>query len=259
MKFISTKTIDKIGVITFNNDDKRNALCTDMLIEIEEAFDGFSNSDIRVVIIKSNSTAKVWCAGLNIKNLPDPGSDPLPYNHPLESLMRKIEDFQAPVIAMVTGTVWGGGFDLAITCDMIIGSPECSFAITPAKIGVPYNTSGLLHFLNVVEMNIAKEMFFTAKPLIADRAYNLGLINHLVNKDEIEDFTMNIATSISQNSPLSIRVVKEQLNLLGKAKSITPDIMERINYLRSKAYSSSDYQEGKSAFLEKRKPIFKGN
>ncbi len=258
MKFISTKTIDKIGIITFDNDEKRNALCVNMLMEIEQAFDDFSEADIRVMIIKSHTNAKVWCAGLNIKNLPNPGSDPLPYNHPLESLMRKIENFSAPVIAMVTGTVWGGGFDLAITCDMIIGSPECSFAITPAKIGVPYNTSGLLHFLNVVELNIAKEMFFTAQPLTSGRAYNLGLINHLVDKDEIDDFSMNIAHTISQNSPLSIRVAKEQLNLLGKAKSITPDIMERINYLRTKAYSSSDYQEGKNAFLEKRRPIFKG-
>lgn len=258
MKFIKSGVIDNVGIITLDNDEKRNALCDEMLIELENAFDDFSEKDIRVVIIRSNLDSKVWCAGLNIKYLPDPGKDPLPFSHPLENLMRKIENSKAPVIAMVTGSVWGGGFDLAVTCDIIIGSPECSFAITPAKIGVPYNTSGLLHFLNVFEMNIAKELFFTAEPINAGKAYNLGLLNHLVDKEDIEAFTYGMAKKITYNSPLSIGVIKEQLNLLGKARPVNPEVMERINELRSKAFTSQDFVEGKKAFLEKRHPVFKG-
>lgn len=258
MKYIKVNIDKKIASITFNNDQKRNSLNDQMLKELESAFKEFSKDEVRAVIIKSNPDSKVWCAGLNIEQLPEPGKDPLPFNHPLESLMRHIEDFNAPVIAMVTGSVWGGGFDLAVTCDIIIGTPNCSFAITPAKIGVPYNTSGLLHFLNVFEMNIAKELFFTAKPIIATRAYSLGLINHLIENDKINDFTYDMAKTITQNSPLSVSVIKKQLNLLGKARTITPETMESINELRSQAYSSYDYQEGKKAFLNKRHPIFKG-
>lgn len=258
MKFILKTIVDKIGIIKFDNDEKRNSLSKEMLMEIESAIDDFSNDDIRVIILMSNPDAKVWCAGLNIKDLPDPGKDPLPYNHPFESLLRKIENSKAPVIAMITGTVWGGGFDLAITCDMIIGSPHCSFAITPARIGVPYNTSGLIHFLNTLEMNIVKEMFFTATPLTAKRAYDIGLLNHLIEKADIEKTTLDIAHTIAQNSPLSISVIKQQLNMLGKAKPITAEMMEQIVALRTKAYTSYDYQEGKNSFLEKRKPVFKG-
>ncbi|HJN05635.1 MAG TPA: enoyl-CoA hydratase-related protein, partial [Bacteroidales bacterium] len=135
MKFIKISIIDDVATITFNNDSKSNALSFEMLKEIEQSLDKFSDKNVRVVIIRSNPDAKVWSAGLDINELPEPGKDPLPYSHPLEELMRKIEDHNAPIIAMVTGSVWGGGFDFAVTCDMIIGSPSCSFAITPAKIG----------------------------------------------------------------------------------------------------------------------------
>lgn len=259
MNYIKTTVKDKIGWITFNNEEKRNSLNNEMLEEIESALDEFNDSNLRVIIFKSNPNAKVWCAGLSIDELPDPGKDPLPFSHPLENLLRKIESSRAPVIAMITSSVWGGGTDLALTCDMIIGSHESSFAITPAKLGVPYNASGLLHFINVLEMNIIKEMFFTGAPLNSDRAYNIGLLNHLVPKDEIEEFTSSIANEIANNSPLSIRVIKEQLNLLGKARPITSEVMESINELRSLAYSSNDYKEGKAAFMERRKPIFKGD
>jgi len=229
-----------------------------MIDEIILAFEEFSEKDTRVIIIRSKPEAKVWSSGLDITELPNPGTDPIGYSHPLEKLLRLIENTKAPVIAMVTGTVWGGAFELAITCDILIGTPKCSFAITPAKIGVAYNATGLIHFLNIVEMHIVKELFFTAKPIKADRAYNLGIINNLIDNDKIEDFTFEMANNISQNSPLSISIIKEQLNLLGKSTSLTTNVFEHINELRSSSYNSYDYMEGKKAFLEKRRPIFKG-
>ncbi|MFK5856642.1 MAG: methylmalonyl-CoA decarboxylase [Bacteroidota bacterium] len=258
MKYINTSLEDNIGVITFNNDSQRNALSFDMLNEIIHAFKEFSHKKTQVIILKSNPSAKVWSAGLDISELPNPGMDPICYSHPLEKLLRIIENAKSPVIAMVTGTVWGGAFELAITCDMIIGTPNCSFAITPAKIGVAYNATGLIHFLNVVEMHIVKELFFTAKPISAERAYNHGILNNLVDNDKIEDFTFKLARDIARNSPLSISVIKEQLNLLGKSTSLTTSVFEHINELRSLSYNSYDYVEGKTAFLEKRPPLFKG-
>ncbi len=258
MKLIKKELIGQIGTITFDNDERRNSMSLALLSEFTEVFDQLAEEEARVVILKSNPGAKVWSAGLDISELPEPGKDPLPYGHPLELLMRKIEDFPAPVIAMIEGSVWGGGCDLAFTCDILIGSNQCSFAITPAKIGVPYNAAGLVHFLNMVEMNIAKEMFFTAKPIDANRAYNLGIINHLVDIDELESFTMKMAQDISLNSPLAISVIKEQLNLLGKARPMNPSVFEHISELRRKAYNSHDFVEGKNSFLEKRHPVFKG-
>jgi len=258
MKFIKSELKDHVGIITLNNDEKRNSMSLQMLKELSTTFDLMTHQKARVVIIRSNPGAGVWSAGLDISELPEPGKDPLPYNHPLELVLRKIEDFEGPVIAMIEGTVWGGGCDMAFTCDLLIGSPQCSFAITPAKIGVPYNAAGLVHFMNMMEMNIAKEMFFTAAPVSAERAFDLGILNHLVPLDDLEEFTMKMATRITYNSPLAISVIKQQINLLGKARPMNPTVFEQITELRRKAYNSHDFMEGKNAFLEKRRPIFKG-
>lgn len=258
MKYIKTTIENQIGVITLNNDRKRNSLSYETLNELIHAFEQFSESDVRVVIIRSNPDAKVWSAGLDITELPTPGNNPVGYSHPLEQLFRAIETIKVPVIAMITGSVWGGAFELAVTCDIIIGTPNCSFAITPAKIGVAYNASGLLHFLDVVEMHIVKELFFTAQPIKAPRAYNLGILNNLVDADKIESFTYEMAINITKNSPLSIGVIKQQLNLLAKSTALTTDAFEYINELRSNSYNSYDYLEGKNSFLQKREPVFKG-
>ena len=101
-------------------------------------------------------------------------------------------------------------------------------------------------------------MFFTADPITAERAYGLGILNHIINKADIESFTLNTAKKIARNSPLSISVIKNQLNLLGKARHLSPNDFERLQELRRKAYNSYDYKEGKNAFLEKRHPVFKG-
>jgi methylmalonyl-CoA decarboxylase len=141
---------------------------------------------------------------------------------------------------------------------MAIGGPSASFTMTPARIGVPYNSSGILHFINIVGMRIAREMFFTAQPITADRAHAIGILNHLVPVEELERFTYTVANQIVENSPLSIWVMKEQLRILANSHPLSPETFERIQGLRQQVYESDDYQEGKKAFLEKRKPAFKG-
>ncbi len=258
MNLIKTEINDAIGTICFNNDEKRNSLSRSLMEQFLRAFDLMRTEKVRAVVLRANAGAKVWCAGLDIAELPEPGKDPLFYHHPLEKIMRKIQKFPAPVIAMIDGSVWGGGCDLAFVCDILIGTKNASFAITPARIGVPYNTTGIVHFLNMVELNIAKEMFFTAKPISAGRAENLGILNHLVEPEEIEGFTFEMAGGIAANSPLSIAVIKEQLNIMGAAKPINPEFYEKIDELRQKAYNSNDYREGIKAFFEKRRPEFTG-
>jgi len=258
MSLIKTEVKDSIGTICFNNDEKRNSLSTALMNEFIDALDMMGAEKVRVVVLRANQGVKVWSAGLNIAELPEPGNDPIFYHHPLEKIMRRIQKFPAPVIAMIDGSVWGGGCDLSFVCDILIGTKNTSFAITPAKIGVPYNTTGIVHFLNMVELNIAKEMFFTARPISAEKAENLGILNHLIDADELEAFTYEMAAAIASNSPLSIAVIKEQLNIMGAARPINSEFYEMIDELRQKAYSSKDYQEGLKAFFEKRPPRFTG-
>ena len=258
MSLVITEFRDQIGWITMNNDAKRNALSFEMLGNLIDAFDEMLQHKARVVILRANKGAKVWSAGFNIDELPRDGSDPLAYDNPLQKVIRAIMDFPAPVIAMAEGSIWGGACNIAFICDIVIGTKDTSFAITPAKIGVPYNTSGILQFIDIIGAHTAKEMFFTAEPIRAEKAYTLGILNHIVPVEELEEFTRNIADKIINNSPLSIRVIKEQLNILGNALPLTSQTFEYIDMLRRIAGTSKDYQEGINAFYEKRKPDFQG-
>lgn len=255
---IFTEIKNQIGVITLNNPAKKNALTSDMLNEIINALSGFEEQSVRTVIIRAEKGVNVWSAGHDIDELPLNGIDPLGQEKPLERALNAIQVFPAPVIAMVEGSVWGGACDLAITCDMVIGSPDCSFAITPAKIGVPYNASGILHFINRLGLSHAKEMFFTGSPIDSETALHFGIVNHIVEKEQIEEFTFKLAEKITHNSPLSISVIKEQFRILTNAHPITPNAFEHIESLRRKVYTSEDYKEGIKSFKEKRHPEFKG-
>lgn len=258
MSLVITEYKNEIGWITMNHDAKRNALSFELLCNLIDAMDEMLLRKARVVIIRANKGAKVWSAVFNIEELARDGSDPLAYDNPLQKIIRSIMDFPAPVIAMAEGSIWGGACNIAFVCDMVIGTKDSSLAITPAKIGVPYNTSGILQFLDIIGAHTAKEMFFTAEPIPAEKALTLGILNHIVPAEEIESYTLKLAEKIISNSPLSIRVIKEQLNILGNALPLSPQTFEHIDLLRRIAGTSSDYKEGLNAFFEKRKPVFKG-
>jgi methylmalonyl-CoA decarboxylase len=258
MSLIRVSVEEEIGVVTFDNDEKRNALSEPLVQEVIGALADLARRQARVVVLRSHPGAKVWSAGHDVAELPESRRDPLGWDDPLRHLIREIESFPAPVIAMIEGTVWGGACETAFACDLIVASPMTTFAVTPAKIGVPYNVSGMVTFMNAAVLRIVKEMAFTAQPISAERAERLGIINHLVPVDELESFTRNLARQIAANSPLSIAVMKEQLRILGGARPMSPQGFERVQGLRRVVYDSDDYREGIRAFKERRRPVFKG-
>jgi methylmalonyl-CoA decarboxylase len=258
MSLILTELNDRIGTITFNNDEKRNCLNASLLNSIVATLKEMREQQVRVIILRAARGAKVWSAGLDVNEFPNPGRDPFPYDDPFEQAGRSIQRFPGPVIAMIEGSVWGAACDLALSCDILIGTHSASFSMTAAKIGIPYSSSGLLHFIYGVGLVIAKEMMFTAQPMGAERAEKLGILNHLVPAEELEDFTYQMARQITRNSALSIAVIKEQLRILANSHPLSPETFERIQGLRRRVYDSQDYREGKNAFLEKRPPFFRG-
>jgi len=258
MALVQTEIRESIGIITLDNAKKMNCLSEELVNDIINALNDFKMEKIPVVILRAGEGIKVWSAGHDVKELPRKMRDPLSYYDSLERLLRSIEQYPWPVIAMVHGSVWGGACDLIMTCDMVIGDETAQFAMTPAKLGVPYNTTGILHFMNRLPINIAKEMFFTADPVSAQRALQIGIVNHLVPEDQLFEFTLQLAATITTRSLLSIEVIKEQFRILSKAFPISPGDFERVQGLRRKVYDSHDYEEAITAFLEKRAPIFKG-
>ena len=258
MSIINTELQNNIGTITFNNPKQRNILSTELINEMIQAIGALQKGKMRVLVLRALKGSKVWSAGHDVHELPLPGRDPLSYHDPLVTILRSIQSLPVPVIAMIEGSVWGGACDLALSCDILIGCQNSTFCMTPAKIGVPYNVSGILHFINIMGVNIAKEMFFTAEPLSAEQAAKAGLLNHLVDESVLEELTYDMAGKISRNSPLSIGVMKEQIRLLASAHPMNPLTFERVQGLRRTVYDSSDYAEGIKAFLEKRTPVFTG-
>jgi methylmalonyl-CoA decarboxylase len=258
MPLVLTTIEESIGTIVLNHPEKRNALSQALIADLLAGLTAFREQSARVIILRAPEGAKVWSAGHDVSELPQSHRDPLGWDDPLRQLIREIESFPAPIIAMIEGSVWGGACEAAFACDIVIAAEDATFAITPAKLGVPYNLSGLITFMNVISLHVAKEMAFTALPVTAERAERLGIINRVVPQQDLKQQTYDMAKQIARNSPLSIAVMKEELNLLANAYDLSPLMFERIQSLRRVVYNSRDYQEGIQAFLEKRTPTFIG-
>jgi methylmalonyl-CoA decarboxylase len=254
---VQTAMQGQVGIITLADQHKRNALGAQMAKSIIAALESLRAQNVRTIVIRAAEGMSVWSAGHDISELPRGRRDPLGYDDPLEGLLRAIRTFPAPIVAMVHGTVWGGALDLVLSCDLVTGDETASFAITPANLGLPYNTTGLLHFVGRLPLNLIKEMFFTAAPLDAQKAKEWMVVNHLVASDELEAVTLELAGIMATKSPMAMAVIKEQLRVLTDYQPIAAQVYERLQGLRRQAYDSSDYLEGLRAFAEKRQPIFR--
>lgn len=244
-----------IGRIQFSNPASRNALSTKVLGALEKAFVELVEQRVRVVTLCSDVRQGVWSAGHDIRELTD-DRDPVGSGKPLERAIQRIRSYPGVVIAMVSGSVWGGAVDLAMSCDLVIADDSASFSMTPANIGLPYTMSGLLRFINNFPVHVLKELFFTTLPLDATRAERLGVINRLVSKEQLEATTLELAMTIACKAPLAIQAVKEQLRVFEDMQPLPVDAMERIAELRRHAIQSADFTEGLKAFAERRKPDF---
>ncbi|QQE13106.1 methylmalonyl-CoA decarboxylase [Planctomycetota bacterium] len=261
MSLIEMKIEHHIATLSLNDPTKRNCLSTELIQQLLHAFDACEHQHVRVIILRANTGNKkpgVWSAGHNVKEIPTDKQDPVTWNVPYVTLLRKVRHSLTPVIAQIDGTVWGGACDLAVSCDMIVATTNVTFAITPAKLGLPYNTVGVSHFLGCLPTHIVKEMFMTAQPLPVEKAHNFGLVNKLVEPDQLERETKHLAARVASMAPLCIRVLKAELAKLSDAMNISADDFEHIQMLRREAFRSVDFQEGINAFHEKREPNFKG-
>jgi enoyl-CoA hydratase/carnithine racemase len=247
-----------ICTLTFNRPEKRNLLTPAMLLELSEQLDRLRDENkVRCVVIRGASN-KAFSSGYDINAIGE--NDMIRHHegdHPLGRALRTIESFPYPVIAMMNGHAFGAGLEVAVTCDLRTTVEDCLLGMPPAKLGVVYSYSGIKKFLDLIGPGYTKELFLVGRPISSERAREIGLVNFMVPREELEEFTYGIANGIAENAPLSLKTLKEITNALEK-RTISTEDEELIRQMTLEVQNSQDYKEGQRAFAEKRKPEFKG-
>ena len=248
-----------ICTLTFNRPEKRNLLTPAMLLELSEQLDRLRDGKkVRCVVIRG-SGEKAFSSGYDINAIGE--NDMIRHHegdHPLGRALRTIESFPYPVIAMMNGHAFGAGLEVAVTCDLRTTVDDCLLGMPPAKLGVVYSYSGMRKFANLIGPGYTKELFLVGRPISSERAWEIGLVNFMVPREELEEFTYGIANEIAENAPLSLKTLKEITKTLEK-RTISTEDEKLIRQMTLEVQNSQDYKEGQKAFSEKRKPEFKGN
>lgn len=259
MKNVLTQRSDSLGWIIFNNPERRNALTHEMWQQLTQSLQQHNEDpEVRLIIIKG-AGEEAFAAGADISEFKEKRGNPEAvhrYNQVTDAAFHALKHSKKPIIAMIRGFCFGGGCAIAIHCDLRIAGDDARFCIPPAKLGLGYGYEGVQQIVDVVGPAYAREMLYTARSYDVEMAKRMGLIHYSVPVDELEVNTLHYAQGIAQNAPLTIQAAKAAIDEYLKV----PDQrdVQRVEALIHQCYASEDYQEGISAFLEKRKPQFKG-
>jgi len=257
-KLIATKE-GAIGWITFNNPERHNATSYEMWLALPIVLDAYFNDpEIRVIVLKG-AGEKAFSAGADISQFKEKrtGTEAVKeYNAAADKANRALRECTKPTIAMIRGYCIGGGTAIAVGCDLRIASDDSRFAVPAAKLGLGYRFEGISRLASLVGPSFAAEIFFTARQFSAQEALQMGLVNRLVPAAELESHTRNTADTISANAPLTVAAVKRAL--LEYQKNPAERDIVLCQRMVDACFASEDYKEGQAAFMEKRKPQFKG-
>lgn len=248
-----------VGYITFNNPDKHNAVSIEMWDALEKILDNFRNSNKIRVIVLNGAGGKSFVSGADISKFDKERSSKeavLSYNKRTQKVYELLESFPKPTIAMIDGYCIGGGLNLAVCCDIRICSEKSKFAMPAAKLSLGYPFSSIKRLFDVMGPGMAKHFMFTAEKISATEALACGLVQKLISEDSIDSYVKDYALTIANNAPLTIKAMKQiGIEILKNPNERDLLLCEK---LASACFDSDDYKEGRKAFMEKRKPNFKG-
>ena len=253
---------NNVVTLTLNRPEKKNSLSVELVENLLKALEDLADDDtVRALVIRGSGD-KAFCSGFDIRSLPtlssDNVKDKLKSLNPVEALFDGVINFPWPVIAMINGVAFGAGCELAICCDIRIGAAQARMGMPPAKLGIVYPWKGLKRYIQTVGLKTTREMFFTGRTYQGQRLKELGLLDYLISADQLESFTYQMAEEIAANAPLAVRGTKRVLNLLLQADALDQSSIAEAESITEAAFFSEDLKEGQMAFIEKRKPVFKG-
>jgi len=256
---ILAKSGGGIGWITFNQPEKRNAISMQMWAGMQAAAEAFGrDGDVRVVVL-SGAGGKAFASGADISEFEtarNSAEAEEKFHAFADNARNALRAMGKPIIAMIQGYCIGGGCSTALLADLRIATPESKFGVPAAKLGVAYALDGLQRLVALVGPSVAKEIMFTGRQFSAAEALAAGLINRIVEPAALEQTVTELAQTIARNAPLSIFSSRESIDMLAGDPSRWDKA--RIESLYARCFDSEDYREGRTAFMEKRPPVFKG-
>ena len=248
-----------VGWITFNNPAKHNAVSMSMWESLPPALEAFERDpEVNLVIVRG-AGEKAFISGADISEFKEKRSSEeasAAYTAAGDAAHRALQEFSKPTLAMIRGFCLGGGCALAVDCDIRIAADNAVFSIPAGRLGVGYRYEGIRRLIDLVGPSFASEIFFTARKFNAEEAAAMGLINRLVPAAELEAYVHKYANMIADNAPLTLAAVKR--SVLERFKDPSVRDLKRCQDMVDACFASADYIEGRTAFMEKRRPMFKG-
>lgn len=252
--------IEKAGpvlTLTLNRPESLNAFSADMLLGITEALNKAKNDDDIQVIVLAGS-GRSFCAGGDVKSMGQASGGIHTYKFVgvLNELILTMKEIEKPIIASVQGYAAGAGCNLALACDLIVAAQDSKFALSFSQVGLVSDGGGSYILPKLVGPHLAKQFFFTAEPIPAERLYQLGGINFLVPKENLQEETMKFALKLAAGPGMSYGKLKKLVD--ESFTSTLAEMLEKERSLQAIMSQTEDHKEGAAAFREKRKPEFKG-
>lgn len=254
---IIVETADGVATLTFNRPKALNALNSVLLSELSDALDKFAEDEAVRVLILTGAGEKAFVAGADITELATFNTlQAKQFAQKGQRIIAKLQDLAIPVIAAVNGYALGGGSEMALACDFIYAASSASFGLPEITLGIIPGFGGTQRLPRLIGANMAKELIFTGKMISAEQAKALGMVNHVCEPQALLDETQKTARAMAAKGKVSLRAAKQAVNNGLNVDLQTGLAIEQDAF--AVCMASDDAKEGTQAFLEKRKPVFKG-
>jgi enoyl-CoA hydratase/carnithine racemase len=256
-KLLLDEPAEHVTRLKISNPAKRGALDHEILDALAETV---ATLESRCLLVTGDGN--VFSAGYDLGNLDSPNFEERAealVAHPFHEAIEALEAYRYPAVAALNGHTIGGGLELALSCDIRIASRGIKLGMPPAKLGLIYSHTGLRKFIEVCGLANTCELFYVGRNVDAERAARMGLVNQVVERDELERVALSIAREIASNAPVSLEGNKRVLRELRAHDMVLPsELEEELVRLRESCFTTEDFREGVRAFAEKRAPRWQG-